>query len=260
MKDVRWVIRKKEIPEEVLQKFRDTCKSLDIELEEFTDENQKITIDNKINFYYGTNTQIKKNHDLIGQPGVFFDENEFSMENYLSKWGGKMLNMYGRFTTLNEFSKELYDDESVWFLKPDADGKIFSGILLPFKKIKDWQNNIKWLDGFDPDGNTKIMISTYAIIQKEWRTFIVDGKVIASSIYRWNKEEDNIKETPEEVIKFAEDRSKEYQPSKVFTMDIALCGGQYYIVECNCINYSWPYECDIFKFVEGITNYLKNEK
>jgi hypothetical protein len=256
MKEVRWVVDKRLFFDDDFEKFKNACDTLDIEFCEI----ESVIIDEKINFYYADIPVIRKLYKESNPPGIFFNESEFNMENYLNKWGESMLNPYAKFTTLSEFSTQQYDDESFWFIKPNADDKKFAGTILSFKKIKDWQNNIKGIYDSNIEGETKIMINPPSIIKKEWRNYIVDGRVVTSSLYKNFFEELDPYDIPEEMIKFAENRCREYQPSKIFVMDIALCGNQYYIVECNCINYSSPYKCDIKKLVEEITNYIKNEK
>lgn len=255
MKDVRWIIDKNLLFKEDLEKFKEACETLNIEVAE---ANEEYPSDDKVNYFYADIPIIRKIYKESNSPGIFFDEASFSMENYSNKWGKHMLNPYAKFTTLEEFSKEGYDDEGFWFIKPDADDKKFSGMILPYKSIKDWQTGIKTNYEVILEGNTRIMVSQPSIIKKEWRTYVVDGKVLTSSVYKYFFEGLEAPETPEDLIKFVEERCKEYQPAKIFVMDIALCGNQYYIVECNCINTSAPYNCDVLKLVEGITTYIKN--
>jgi len=255
MKDVRWVVDKKLLFDNDFEKFKNACDILGIEFCEL----DSVIKDEKINFYYVDIPIMKRLYIESNSSVMFFNEKEFTMENYFNKWGENTLNLYAKFTTLNEFSKQQYNDEDFWFIKPNVEEKKFSGTILPFKKIKDWKNNIKGIYEPNIDGETKIMVSQPSIIKKEWRNYIVDGKVVTSSLYKYFFEEFKSPDIPEEMIKFVENRCKEYQPSSVFVMDIALCGDRYYIVECNCIHSSAPYNCDVLKLVEEITNYIKKK-
>jgi hypothetical protein len=65
-----------------------------------------------------------------------------------------------------------------------------------------------------------------------------------------------------EMIKFVEDRCKEYQPHDVFAMDIAETRHddgtlRYYIIECGCMNSVGFYHADINKYVEKITEWIE---
>jgi hypothetical protein len=73
--------------------------------------------------------------------------------------------------------------------------------------------------------------------------------------FRLHKDANDI---PADMIKFVEDRCKEYMPHKIFAMDIALCGDEYYIIECGCLNSVGLYHCDVKKLIESVTNYLIN--
>ena len=90
-----------------------------------------------------------------------------------------------------------------------------------------------------------------------WGNYVIDGKVVTSSMYRKNfKLNKDGNDIPPDMIKFVEDRCKEYMPHKVFAMDIALCGGDYYIIECGCLNSVGLYHCDLTKLVEGLSNFV----
>ena len=89
----------------------------------------------------------------------------------------------------------------------------------------------------------------------QWRNYVIDGKVVTSSMYRKNfKLNKDGNDIPPDMIKFVEDRCKEYMPHKVFAMDIALCGGDYYIIECGCLNSVGLYHCDLTKLVDRWKN------
>ena len=60
--------------------------------------------------------------------------------------------------------------------------------------------------------------------------------------------------------KFVRDRISEWQPSDVFCIDIALCGGSYWVLEMGNFNSSGLYECDIQKIVFAIEDMIKRIK
>lgn len=93
-------------------------------------------------------------------------------------------------------------------------------------------------------------------IHYEWRLWIVNKKVVAASKYReyfkLRKEEG----CPADVVSFAEKRCQEYTPHKVFVMDICLCGDEYFIVECGCMNGAGFYKANIENIVSDVTDYF----
>lgn len=54
------------------------------------------------------------------------------------------------------------------------------------------------------------------------------------------------------MLDFVRKRIAEYQPASAFAMDIALTGGEYYIIECGCINSVGFYHGDIEKIVVAL--------
>lgn len=265
MKNIRWVIQNNLIKENDYKEMQKACNDIGIEFQEvkilpFSKELPDFIEDDKINIYYGSTTFMYNLYQQKNKPtGLFFDESTFSIENYINKWGKYMLNSEAKITTFDDFCTENNADDSMWFIRPDADDKSFNGQVMSFKEIKDWSKNFQVFDNVILHGKTKIVVSEPYNIKKEWRNYIVDGKVVTSSLYRkdfrLNKSAIDI---PTEMIQFVEDRCKEYQPHKIFAMDIALCGGEYYIIECGCLNSVGLYACDIFKLVESVSGFVSN--
>jgi len=264
--NVRWVIQNNLIAENDLKSIQNTCKEMGTEFEEvivipFSDEIPKFTIDSKINIYFGSTTFINNIYRQYNKPvGVFYDDKVFSMENYLNVYGKHMLSYGAKITTFKEFTKEDHKDEDLFFVRPDADDKSFNGEVWEFSKIKNWHQNFIKYDNANLDENTKILVGDAWNIEKEWRNYIVNGKVASSSLYRknfrLNKSKENI---PQDMIQFAEDRCKEYAPHDIFAMDIALCGGEYFIIELGCLNSVGFYAADIPKIVKEVTEFISKK-
>ena len=263
MKQIRWVIQKNLIAENDLKQIQDTCKKMGVEFEEvvvvpFSPEIPQFTIDDKENIYFGATTFINNVYKTYNKPvGVFFDENAFSMENYLEKWGEHMLNYGAKITTFKELLQDPHDNEDLLFIRPDADDKSFNGEIWKFGDIKDWHTRFTKCDAVNLTENTKILAGEAYNISKEWRNYIIDGKVITSSLYREDfRLKKSNQDIPADMIQFVEDRCKEYQPHEIFVMDVALCGGDYYIIECGCWNSVGFYASDVLKNVMAITEYI----
>lgn len=260
MKNIRWVIQKNLISENDYNVMSAVCEEAGIEHEgveviPFSPELPKFTLDEKTNIYYGSTTFMTNLYEQHNKPpGVFFDENTFSMDNYNKVWKEHMMNSEGKTTIFREFSLENHDEESLWFIRPDADDKSFAGEVRTFKDIKTFLDNVMKVDNVVLNEDTKIMVSPPYNITKEWRNYIVDGKVITSSLYRKNfKLNKSSTDIPEDMIRFVEDRCAEYMPHRNFAMDIALSGDGYYIIECGCLNSVGLYHCDVKKLVLAIS-------
>jgi hypothetical protein len=164
-----------------------------------------------------------------------------------------MLNNEAIFTTFSKVVNEPYEDSDEFFIRPNADDKSFEGQVMEFRDIKNWQKKLTQFDNINLLSDVEILISPAYNIAKEWRNIIVDGKIVTSSLYRkyfrLNKSAIDI---PETMLNFVQERISEYTPAKAFAMDIALCGEEYYIIECGCINSVGFYHCDIEKIIVAL--------
>lgn len=266
-KKIRWVVQNNLTAENDFNIIKKCCEVLDVEFKgvkviPFSPKLPRFRNDHKTNLYYGSTTFIDNLYKQKNAPiGVFFNEN-FSMEKYLQVWGKYMLSSEAQITTFGKFTNPIIsgtmDPDGDWFIRPDADDKSFNGQVMTYKEITEWQTRFTSTEKCPITNDTKILVGPAYNIEKEWRNYVVDGKVVTSSLYRkdfvLNKSRENI---PEEMIKFVEDRCKEFQPHKLFAMDIALCGGDYYIIECGCLNSVGLYACDVPKLIRSITEYFQ---
>jgi len=266
---IRWVVQNNLSSESGdFSKIKEACDKLKVKCEgvaiiPFSKDLPEFTKDASENIYYGATTFINNLQKEFNPEGVFFDPKEFSMQNYINIWGDKMLSSEAKITTFDKFSKEDHPDDSLWFIRPDADDKSFEGNVWDFNKIKVWKDNLQKYDNVNLDGDTLILVSPPYNIRKEWRNYVVDGKVVTASKYRENfKLKKCADDIPPEMIQFVEDRCKEYTPHDIFAMDIALCGDEheYYIIECGCMNSVGLYACDVDKLVEAISEYVTEKQ
>jgi hypothetical protein len=267
MKKVRWIIQDSNYSNKDRQQLITACAelglpSVEIAVIPFAKELPPFPLDKEYeNIYYGSTTMMDCIYEHYNQPlGLFYDATTFSMENYLKQWGKYMLSSEAIFTTFEAFSTGNHPEEQEFFLRPDADSKAFAGIVLKFGAIKEWYKNLTNDDLYGLGPDTKIMTGPAYHIEKEWRNYIVNGKVVTSSAYRKNFQlYKSATDIPAEMIAFVEARCKEYQPHAVFAMDVAKCSGthEYYIIECGCMNSVGFYSCDIFQYVKALSNYVE---
>lgn len=260
-KDIQWVIQKNLSSEDVLSDLKASCDKIgvphiEVEVIPFSTELPNFPIQRK-SIIYGS---VTFNNLVYAEPslkdGVFFNDN-FLMENYFKRYGDHMLNFGADITTFRELqaSKE-YAQDQLLFIRPNDDTKSFAGDIKEFKNIGPWYEGLKIYENTNLTVDTKIVVTEPFNIKKEWRLWIVNKKVVASSQYRkyfkLNKEEG----CPKEVRDFAEARCQHYVPHDVFCMDICLCGDELYIVECGCMNGSGFYNANIQNIVKEVTDYF----
>jgi hypothetical protein len=260
---MRWVIQNNLISENDLNQIQDACKAINVEFEEvqvipYLKVLPEFTLDDN-NVYYGSTTLMNNLYEKHKPKGLFYNHETFSMENYIKQWGEHMLNCDAQVLTVGEFFKmDKPDDENI-FIRPDADSKAFDGQVSKFKNAKTYiQRHLDYETEMDLE--TKILVGPAYNIFKEWRNYVVDGKVVTSSLYRQNfklkKSGDDI---PQSMLDFVQERINEYKPHDNFAIDIASThDGTYYIIECGCLNSVGLYHCNIPKLVESISTYMQN--
>lgn len=255
-KNVQWVVQQNLTGKEDLEKLQDACSKLGIafkavtivpfsaEFPEF--DRQKHSIP-----YGSTTFNALAGEDDILSKGLFFDEVAFSIQNYINKWGARMLNYGSKICTFQELINSNTENDKLLFIRPNDDSKSFAGDVIRFAEIKEWYDKLSSVADIG-----KIVVSEPYNIQAEWRLWIVKKKVVAASKYReyfrLKKEEG----CPPEVVSFAEQRCLEYTPHDVFVMDVCLSGNQYYIVECGCMNGAGFYKANIESIVKSVTDYF----
>ncbi|MBO9733167.1 MAG: ATP-grasp domain-containing protein [Chitinophaga sp.] len=209
--------------------------------------------------FYGSTTLcalVAENKQL--QEGLFFDPALFSIGNYLERWGKYMLNDGAVVTTFATLMSREEAPETLFFIRPDDDSKSFAGETKSFGDIKAWYDQLKMVENTNLSLQSPIVVSTPYNIQYEWRLWIVNGKVIAASKYRTYFKLTPAIGCPPEVIAFAESRCEEYMPQAVFVMDVCLCGDEFYIVECNCMNAAGFYKADVTAIVAAVSAHFAN--
>jgi ATP-grasp domain, R2K clade family 3 len=265
MSKIHWILQNNLIKSEIKESIIKTLKQDNISYEEvtvipFSDDLPPIQQQANQYVFYGSSTLIFNAYkDPVYREGVFYDENTFSTENYNQQWGKKMLNYDAMITCLADFSEEKYDLDSLWFIRPVADSKAFSGSIMSFSEIQRLTQNLKESNNPHLSTQTPIAISSPKEIEKEWRHFIVNKNVVSSSRYAQNGHLSvSNTDIPNELINFVENCCLQYTPHDIFVMDTALCNGQYFIIECNCFNGTGFYSHDIEAIVKKINQFLSS--
>ena len=130
------------------------------------------------------------------------------------------------------------------FMRPNSGAKTFYGNVYPIDEL---DSEIKLIDGYanqDLD-DILVVISSPKIIDREWRIVVAAGYgPISASQY---KEGDKLKEEegcPMEVLDVAYKIAKEeWQPDKIYTVDVCESGGEFSFLEVNSFSCSGLYKC-----------------
>ncbi len=181
--------------------------------------------------------------------GIFFNGN-FNTQVWLAN-RSDMLNTDTRIINLDANQDKINDIELSCdtFIRPMYDLKPFNGqILLKENGLRDFYKNTI----VDSDKIYGLAVLSPAVnIEKEWRFFIVDRKIVAWSQYRSNNKLEVTRSIDLHTLKVAREKSLQWLPHEHCVMDLALTGGDYKVIEFNCINASGFYDCDVTSIVDA---------
>lgn len=261
-KDIQWIVQRNLTSRSDFEGLKQSCLKTGVsfvalDIIPFTLE-LPVFDRHRYSIIYGSTTfngLAFKEEDL--RKGLFFDEATFSIENYIEKWGRYMLNYESLVTTFRELiDSSKYESDKLLFIRPNGDSKSFAGEVNRFDEIGSWFEKLSVVENAGLSPETKIIVSEPYNIQSEWRLWIVNKKVVAASKYREYFKLKKEEGCPADVTSFATERCREYTPHAVFVMDICLCGDEYFIVECGCMNAAGFYNANIEDIVSNITEYF----
>ena len=207
--------------------------------------------------FYGSTT-LMRNVARAGrwEPGVFFDEARFSFEALRDGYGPALLNAASEVVRVGEFVARDLDPEAEFFVRPAGDLKEFAGAVHAFGELRGWRDGLAASHG--PLGlDTRIQVAPPVEVISEWRTVVVDGRVVASSQYRSHGRLRVTGEVPAAVTEFAEAMAARYAPAPVFVLDVGEVEAGLRVVETNCFNSSGFYWCDLYAVVRAVTAYVR---
>ncbi len=262
---IHWVLQKNLVNNLILENIKQVLNENQITFEEvfvipFSDELPNIQTQADKYVFYGTTTlMLNAYQNPTYRKYVFFNERTFKMDNLIEKWGNKMLNFGAKMITTNDFPNQKFEENNLYFLRPNTDTKWFSGTVMNGRDAQIFLEKIA--QNTNQDNNPHrlhddtILINAHKKIIKEWRHFIVNQKVVASCKYLQNgQKEVDMDDIPAKLLEFVANVCAIYTPATVFVMDTALCEEfsenleedlpkeKYFILECNCFNATGFYQ------------------
>jgi len=199
-------------------------------------------------FVFGSVRAARLACDKEWTPGSFYGKNH-DFQIYKDYYKKNLLNYD---SLLKDIADPIvWEPNEVKFIRPTKDSKVFNGKL--YSKVK-WEDTVqmvkeKYLGIMPP---VTIQVSSPKKIYKEARVWIVDGRVVTSSYYKFG---DNVAWTEDvepEGLEFAQNMANLYKVAKAFVMDICLTPDGWKIVEINCVNCSGFYRGDLQKLVMAL--------
>jgi hypothetical protein len=247
-----YVIQENVFREENYDKIFETMKRLKLPYEilrfDKNGEFNKLMNRRKDVFVFGSVRAARLATQMEWIPGSFYGKNH-DFEIYKDYYKKNLLNYD---SLLKDIADPIvWEPNEVKFIRPSKDSKVINGKL--YSKIK-WEDTVqmvkeKYLGVMPP---VTIQVTSPKKIYKEARIWIVDGKVVTSSYYKFG---DNVVWTEDvepEGLEFAQRMVDLYKVAPAFVMDICLTPDGWKIVEINCVNCSGFYRGDLQKLVMAL--------
>jgi hypothetical protein len=202
----------------------------------------------------GIDTVVARNHWL---PGVWASS-DMSESGSLKILGNDYLNHDMKIVSCHDVANVAADlDLEFVFMKPNSNTKRFGGCVVETSRLYFFMEPIiANLQGKDLD----VCIAPIRQIKEEYRLFIVSGQVVSASMYTKNFQKTIVAGATPEVIAYAEEILKKYNPVDAFVLDICVTDDNMYVVEANPFNHSGLYANDTDAIVSAINTLVSGDE
>ncbi len=182
-------------------------------------------------------------------PGSFMNEN-FDFSRWRENYGAHLLNVDSQVCRFDEVEI----GETPMFLRPCEDTKAFTGKVFDQEEFDEWRNDVLALKtgytSLKPD--TLVSCAPPKTIYREYRFFVVDGKLVTQSLYKSGTRICHDPLVDDDVIAFARAMVDLWQPARAFVIDVALTPDGFRVIEINNLNSAGFYACDVMKIVAAL--------
>lgn len=203
-------------------------------------------------FPFGSYTLCRLLPRFARQSAVFISE-QLSQESVLQHFGNELLNSDMQVLPIKDINPSL---GSAFFIRPNEDSKAFTAGIMSAEDFLDFKQNIMQLaaDGafsYVPP-ETLCVVASIKNIDAEYRFFVVNGHIAASSQYKIAGRPHFVPITDDYIYHYAQTMINHYQPEKAYVMDIAACNGMAKILEFNAIHAAGLYAADSQRLIAAI--------
>lgn len=198
-------------------------------------------------FPIGSTSMLAASRRYGWNPGVIYDPVTFRFEAWRDNWGAA--NLINGDAKTCFFGAAATDDHC--FIRPCEDLKAFTGTVTSKKELLAWQERVNVGCQSSQDSPlltmaTPVVVAPVKTITREWRTWIVNGELMAYSLYRQHGKRVRDRFTPLNVREFAKRLADYWQPAAAFVLDVGeLEDGTLGLVEINTLNSSGIYAADM---------------
>ncbi|TLX16086.1 ATP-grasp domain-containing protein [Rhizobium sp. MHM7A] len=162
------------------------------------------------------------------------------------------------FVKVRDIGDRVSDDDRRYFVRPVEDSKTMSGVVLTGKEVRAKAADVMGLPPerlvpgrLEPE--TELSLSVPVTIQKEWRVWVVSGKVVTWSLYKMAGQMVVRREIDQDALDFVS-AMVEINPdySNAYVIDVCRTEDGLRIIETNCINFSGYYDADLQKLIDAM--------
>jgi hypothetical protein len=144
-----------------------------------------------------------------------------------------------------------------WFIRPEEDLKAFNGTVTEAEEIINWMYSTA-SGNFNFSEDTSIIIAPVKKLYSEARFFIVGGKVVDGSYYRFGGRTHTSHIDQQETIDMAQVLADKWLPHENCVMDVADTDDGLKVIEFNTLNSSGFYAHKIPVIVQAVTEWARN--
>lgn len=256
MSNLRWIVQKNLFNEKGYDELIRTIEQMgfqhtSVKVIPFTTDMEPDVNETEGLVAYGSTSLRKIAIQKKWDPGVFFDYTAFTHPSWVEHWGSHMLNYNAQVLKFRDISFT-----GTKFIRPIDDLKTFSGHVVYEGQFKEWQDRILWLEATELSPEHLCVVADVIPMIREYRFFVVDGKVVTGSQYKINERVFTNARVDEWIWDYAQARVDEYQPAAGFVIDVAMIpNNELKVIEVNCLNSSGFYACDVSKIVQAVADH-----
>lgn len=198
-------------------------------------------------FVYGSTYIHRGAYDQNWSPGYVGGKVDY--QEVSEGYGEQMLNSDATYCSLRDLK---IPEGEILFVRPDNDGKLFTGAALNQAELDRLHKVIVRQQGSEQVLDERVAVSSPKKILSEVRCLVVDGRVVASSFYRRGGRVFMSDQVDRALLDYAQAQVDRYNPDIGFALDVADTSEGFRIVEINALSSCGLYACDLYPFVDAV--------
>lgn len=205
----------------------------------------------------GTYTLVLQAKKRGWVPGAWSDPATFDYNEHVARWGAAMFN---HDAVMCKFGDVPFQ-ERPFFIRPVHDTKDFTGQVCDWDDYTQWRESLAKMDPADVwtmSMDTLVIVGPVKKIAREFRTWVVDGRVVTASQYKLGRHKTYQPLVDQRVKDFAAEQAAVWGPAPCYVLDVFEDhDGKLWIGEVNTLNCAGFYAADMNALVGAIEEYVE---